>query len=129
MLDLMHRLAVRLAPARTVLTALAAGGGVAAGTALFAFEASKGDIVLFPALVVLLWAVLGVIFIDVFASIPNAPNEGLRHWRRWVQTLSRSFYWALAAGFLLMWIVAADVSFSIAREWLDDMPTAALRNG
>jgi hypothetical protein len=129
MLDLMHQLAIRLAPARTALAGLASAGAIVAGTALLAFEPSKGDLVLFPALVVVLWAVLGVVFIEVFTTVPRPPEEGPKPWRRLVQKLSRSFYWALATGFLLMGIVAADVSFSIAREWLDDRPNGVWGNG
>ncbi|QVL47391.1 MAG: hypothetical protein KFB96_16970 [Thiocapsa sp.] len=76
MLDLMQHLAARFAPARAVLIGLAALGALAAGISLVAFEAAKGDLVLFPALVVLLWAVLGVVFIDLFARIPKAPEAG-----------------------------------------------------
>jgi hypothetical protein len=123
MLNLMHQLAVRLAPARMILIALAGSGAVVAGSALFAFEAAKGDIVLLPALVVLLWAVLAVVFIDVFASVPSPPDEGLRPWRRLMRKLSRTLYWVLALGFMIMGFVAADVSMYIAREWLGDRPT------
>jgi hypothetical protein len=34
--------------------------------------------------------------------------------------MHRGLYWALAVGYLVLGIVAADVSLSIAREWLVD---------
>lgn len=119
MLDLMQHLAARFAPARAVLVGLAALGALIAGISLIAFEAAKGDLVLFPALVVLLWAVLGVVFIDLFARIPKAPEAG-GGWRRWMRGLLRRFYWLLAMGFLILGLIAVDVSFSIAREWFND---------
>lgn len=120
MINLMHRIAIRLAPGRAILTAIAMAGAIVAATALFALEAPKSDVILLPALVVLLWAVLGVVFVDVFAIVPKLPDEDLNRWRRLIQKLRRSLYWALAAGFLLIGIVAADVSFSIAREWMNE---------
>jgi hypothetical protein len=119
MLDLMQHIAVRFAPARAVLMGLALVGALAAGISLVAFEAAEGDLVLFPALVVLLWAVLGVVFIDLFARIPRAPEAG-GGWRRWMRRVLRRLYWLLAMGFLILGLIAVDVSFSIAREWLND---------
>ncbi len=119
MLDLMQHIAVRCAPARAVLMGLALVGALAAGISLVAFEAAKGDLVLFPALVVLLWAVLGVVFIDLFARIPSAPEAG-GGWRRWMRGLLRRLYWLLAMGFLILGLIAVDVSYSIAREWFND---------
>ena len=119
MLDLMQHIAVRCAPARAVLMGLALVGALAAGISLVAFEAAKGDLILFPALVLLLWAVLGVVFIDLFARIPMAPVAG-GGWRRWLRGLLRRLYSLLAAGFLILGLVAVDVSLSIAREWLND---------
>ncbi|MFB1488805.1 MULTISPECIES: hypothetical protein [unclassified Thiocapsa] len=119
MLDLMQHIALRCAPARAVLMGLALVGALAAGISLVAFEAAKGDLVLFPALVVLLWAVLGVVFIDLFARIPRAPEAG-GGWRRWLRWVLRRLYWLLAMGFLILSLVAVDVSFSITREWLND---------
>lgn len=120
MINLMHRIAIRLAPGRAGLVAIATAGAVVAATALFTLEPPTSDLILLPALVVLLWAVLGVVFVDVFATVPTLPDEDAGHWRRLVQKLRRSLYWALAAGFLLMGVVAADVSISIAREWLNE---------
>jgi fatty acid desaturase len=127
MLDLMQQIAVRFEPARSILIGLAGVGALAAGIALVAFEAAQGDLILLPALVVLLWAVLGVVFIDLFARIPKAPEAGERPWRRLIRKLSRSLYWILAVGFLMLGLIALDVSFSIAREWLDDR--APLQSG
>ncbi len=126
MINLMHRIAIGLAPGRAILAAVAMAGAVVAVTALFALEPPKSDLILLPALVVLLWAVLGVVFIDVFAIVPHVPDADVKHWRGLIQKLSRGLYWALAAGFLVMGIVAADVSFSIAREWMNERPTAPL---
>ncbi|WP_296805941.1 hypothetical protein [Thiocapsa sp.] len=119
MLELMQHIAVRCAPARAVLMGLAVVGATIAAISLVAFEAADGDLVLFPALVVLLWAVLGVVFIDLFARIPRLPEAG-GGWRRWMRGLLRRLYWLFAMGFLILGLVAVDVSFSIAREWLND---------
>jgi hypothetical protein len=119
MLDLMQHIAVRCAPARAALMGLAVVGALVAGISLVAFEAATGDLVLFPALVVLLWAVLGVVFIDLFTRIPRVPEAG-GGWRRWMRGLLRRLYWLLATGFLILGLIAVDVSFSIAREWLND---------
>lgn len=119
MLDLMQHIALRCAPARAVLMGLALLGALAAGISLVAFEAAKGDLVLFPALVVLLWSVLGVVFIDLFARTPGVPEAG-GGWRRWMRGLLRRLYWLLAMGFLILGLIAVDVSFSIAREWFND---------
>ncbi|UHD18768.1 hypothetical protein [Thiocapsa bogorovii] len=115
----MQHIAVRCAPARTVLMGLALVGALAAGISLVAFEAAQGDLVLFPALVVLLWAVLGVVFIDLFTRVPKVPEAG-SGWRRRMRGLLRRLYWLLATGFLILGLIAVDVSLSIAREWFDD---------
>ncbi|WP_296696793.1 hypothetical protein [Thiocapsa sp. UBA6158] len=119
MLDLMQQIAVRFAPARAFFIGLSVVGALAAGISLVAFDAAKGDLVLFPALVVLLWAVLGVVFVDLFARIPGVPEAG-GGWRRWMRRLLRRLYWLLAMGFLILGLIAVDVSFSIAREWFND---------
>ncbi|HSO84456.1 hypothetical protein [Thiocapsa sp.] len=119
MLDLMQQIAVRFAPARAFFIGLSVVGALAAGVSLVAFEAAEGDLVLFPALVVLLWAVLGVVFIDLFARIPRVPEAG-GGWRRWMRGMLRRLYWLLAMGFLILGLIAVDVSFSIAREWMND---------
>ncbi len=129
MLDLMQHFAVRFAPARAVLIGLAVVGALAAGISLIAFEAAKGDLVLMPALVVLLWAVLGVVFIDLFTHVPKAPEAGAGRWHGLIGTLSRRLYWLLAMGFLMLGLIAVDVSFSIAREWLDDRTPVQPENG
>jgi hypothetical protein len=120
MLDLMQHIAVRFAPARAVLIGLAVVGALIAGVSLVAFEAAKGDLILMPALVVLLWAVLAVVFIDIFTHVPKAPEVGGVRWHGLIRKLSRSLYWLLAMGFLMLGLIAVDVSFSIAREWLED---------
>lgn len=119
MLDLMQQIAVRFAPARAFFIGLSVVGALAAGISLVAFEAAEGDLILFPALVVLLWAVLGVVFIDLFARIPRVPEAG-GGWRRWMRGMLRRLYWLLAMGFLILGLIAVDVSFSIAREWMHD---------
>lgn len=129
MLDLMQHIAVRCAPARAVLIGLAVVGALAAGISLIAFEAAKGDLVLMPALVVLLWAVLAVVFIDLFTHVPKAPEAGGIRWHGLIRRLSRSLYWLLAMGFLMLGLIAVDVSFSIAREWLDDRTPIQPENG
>jgi hypothetical protein len=129
MLDLMQHIAVRFAPARAVLIGLALLGALAAGISLIAFVAAQGDLVLLPALIVLLWAVLAVVFIDLFAHVPKAPEAGGGRWRALIRRLTRSLYWLLAMGFLMLGLIAVDVSFSIAREWLDDRAPAERGTG
>lgn len=129
MLDLMRHIAVRSAPARAVLIGLAVVGALIAGVSLVAFETAKGDLILMPALVVLLWAVLAVVFIDIFSHVPKAPEAGGVRWHRLIRRLSRSLYWLLAMGFLMLALIAVDVSFSIAREWLDDGTASQPENG
>jgi hypothetical protein len=118
----MQRFAHALAPVRTALWGLAIIAGVTAGVALLGFEASTADLVLLPALVVVLWSVLGLVFIDLFARIPNHNPAHARGWRATALKLRRGIYWVLAIGYLVVGLVAADVSFSIAREWLADRP-------
>ncbi|CRI65028.1 membrane hypothetical protein [Thiocapsa sp. KS1] len=129
MLDLMQHIAVRCAPARAVLIGLAVVGALAAGISLITFEAAKGDLVLMPALVVLLWAVLAVVFIDLFTHVPKAPEVGGLRWHGLMRKLSRSLYWLLAMGFLMLGLIAVDVSFSITREWLEDRTPVQPENG
>jgi hypothetical protein len=122
MLTLMQRIARALVPARTALLGLAFLSGGCAGVAILGFEASEGDLILLPALVFLLWSVLGLAFIDLFVRIPGNGPTPAQGWRGILLKLRRSVYWALAIGYLVVGLVAVDVSFSIAREWLADWP-------
>lgn len=122
MLELMRRLAVRLARTRPILVVLALLGATLAGVAILAFDATHGDIVLFPALIVLVWSVLGISYIDLFARVPRrdgtGPQAGIK------RRVIRAIDWMLALLFLVMGGIAADVSLSIGREWLDERPSS-----
>jgi hypothetical protein len=120
MLTLMQRVAQALAPRRGPLIGLGLLSGCAAGVSVVGFEAHEADLILFPALVITLWSVLGVVYIDLFTRIPSlGPGSG-DGWRLALRKMHRGLYWALAVGYLVLGIVAADVSLSIAREWLVD---------
>ena len=120
MLDHLHRIAHRLIRVRPLLLGLAALGVGAAGVGLFAFEGRTGDVILMPGLMLLLWAVTGLIFIDVFAHVPYPPDPGWHPWRRRLRVLWRGLHWLLLAGFLMLGLMAADVSLHIADVWLDE---------
>ncbi|MBK1643235.1 hypothetical protein CKO25_00905 [Thiocapsa imhoffii] len=122
MLDLMQRLATRMAPARHILIMLGAVGILVVGATVLAFEASTGNRILLPAVLILLWATLGVIFVDVFARIPAAPEPSWGRWKRLKRRISRSLYWLLGIAFIGTSLVAINVSLAIAREWMDDWP-------
>jgi hypothetical protein len=120
MLTLMQRVAQALAPRRGPLIGLRLLSGCAAGVSVVGFEAHEADLILFPALVITLWSVLGVVYIDLFTRIPSLGPGSDDGWRLALRKMHRGLYWALAVGYLVLGIVAADVSLSIAREWLVD---------
>ena len=120
MLDRLHRIACRLVGVRALLLGLVTLGATAAGVGLFAFEGRTGDVILMPGLMLLLWAVTGLVFIDVFAHVPGPPEPDWHPWRRRLRALWRGLHWLLLAGFLMLSLMAADVSLHIADVWLDE---------
>lgn len=119
-LDLIHRLARRLLPLRPVLVGLAAGASLGAAIGLFALAGDDGDAVLMPSLILLLWLVTGLVFIDVFAHIPQPPRAGDQARGRLASKLWRLAYWALVLGFAALGLTAADLSLHMADAWLVD---------
>ncbi|MBK5964840.1 hypothetical protein CCR95_12300 [Thiocystis minor] len=120
MLDRLQRIARHLLPVRQILIGLAALGSLVAGIGLFAFAGKEGDSLLMPGLLVLLWAATGLIFVDVFAHVPHPPEPSWNPMRRRIQILWRGLHWLFAAGFVLLSLMAADVSLHIAEVWLED---------
>ena len=118
MLDHLHRIARRLIRVRALLLGLVTLGAITAGVGLLAFEGRTGDDILMPGLILLLWAVTGLIFIDIFAHVPCLPAPDWHPWRRRLRTLWRGLHWLLLAGFLVLSLMAADVSLHIADVWL-----------
>lgn len=118
MLDRLQQLARHLLPIRRILLGLAASGSVFAGIGLFAFADKEGDALLMPGLIILLWAITGLIFIDVFAHVPLPPEPAWSPRRRQLRTLWRGLHWLLMAGFAVLGMVAIDVSLHIADVWL-----------
>jgi len=97
MLDSIHRLARRLLPIRPVLTGLVACGLLGAAIGVFAFAGNEGDYLLMPAMILILWSVTGLIFIDVFAQLSPPPHANPNIWSsRWASKLRKGFRWALA---------------------------------
>ncbi len=120
MLDRLQRIARRIMPVRRVLIGLVALGSLLAGIGLFAFADKEGDALLMPGLILLLWAVTGLIFIDVFAHVPHPPEPTWSPWRKRIRTLWRGVHWLLAAGFVMLSLMAVDVSLHIAEVWLEE---------
>ena len=120
MLDRLQRIARHLLPVRQILIGLAAFGSLVAGIGLFAFAGKEGDALLMPGLLVLLWAATGLIFVDVFAHVPHPPEPTWNPMRRRIQTLWRGLHWLFAAGFVLLSLMAVDVSLHIAETWLEE---------
>ncbi len=120
MLNHLQRIARRIIPARPALMGLVALGAMIAGVGLLAFDGTAGDDILVPGLILVLWAVTGLIFIDVFAHVPCPPEPTWHPWRRRLRTLWRGLHWLLLAGFLMLSLMAADVSLHIGGAWLDE---------
>lgn len=126
MLDQLQHIARRIQPARPALIGLAALATLTAGIGLFAFAGKEGDSLLMPGLILLLWAVTGLIFIDVFAHVPHPPEPTWHPMRRRMRTLWRGLHWLLAAGFVLLSLMAVDVSLHIADVWLEERSPSGL---
>lgn len=95
-------------PARRVLLGLAALGAASAGIGLFAVAA-----LLMPGLMLLLWTVTGLIFIDIFAHVPPPPEAAWTVRRQWMRSLWRGLHWLLAAGFVMLSLTALEVSLHL----------------
>jgi hypothetical protein len=121
MLDSTHRLARRLLPIRPVLIGLVACGLLGAAIGVFAFAGNEGDYLLMPAMILVLWSVTGLIFIEVFAQLSPPPHANPNIWsRRWASKLRKGFRWALVLGFVVLGLTAVDLSLHIADAWLMD---------
>lgn len=122
MLDLIQRIARHLKPARPILIGLVACGVLTAAVGLFAFAGSEGDALLMPGLLVLVWAVTAIVFIDVFAHIRRIPRPDREShpdfWSDSQHRLREGFQWLLVLGFLVLSLTAADLSLHIADTWL-----------
>jgi hypothetical protein len=121
MLQHIHRLARRLLPIRPVLIGFVACGLVGAAVGLFAFPGNEGDHILLPATILVLWAVTGLIFVDVFAPLqgPLGPNPNVQR-SHWSSKLREGLHWALILGFLVLALTVADLSLHLAHTWLMD---------
>jgi len=121
MFEHIHRLACRLLPIRPLLIALIACGLAAAAVGVFAFAGNEGNHILMPAIILMLWAVTGLIFIDVFAGFPHHPQAGRGVWGgRWSTRLRQGLLWALLLGFLALGLTVVELSLYIADAWLVD---------
>jgi len=121
MFEHIHRLARRLIPVRPLLIGLIACGLVGAAVGVFAFAGNDGNLILMPALMLMLWAVTGLIFIDVFAVIPRQPPAGrFVSGGRWSDRLRQGLLWALLLGFVALGLTVVELSLYIADAWLVD---------
>lgn len=120
MLDLIQWLADRLAPLRAGLIALTLVAALVGALALTLLDPGTADVILLPALILLLWAMMGIVFIDLFAKTLGARTAGRADAGRLRHRLVRGLQWFLAVGFLLLGLVAVDLSFYIAREWIEE---------
>lgn len=121
MFEHIHRLARHLLPIRPLLIGLIACGLVGAAVGVFAFAGNDGNAILMPALMLMLWAVTGLIFIDVFAVIPRQPQAGrLASGGRWSARLRQGLHWGLLLGFVVLGLTVVELSLYIADAWLVD---------
>ena len=121
MFEHIHRLARRLLPIRPLLVGLAACGLLTAGVGLFVFSGTQGNHILMPAIILMLWAVTGLIFIDVFAELPRQPHASGDDWRgRWSARLRQGLHWVFVLGFLALSLTVVDLSLHIVNTWLAD---------
>ena len=122
MLERLHWLACRLAPIRPALLGLAAVSLTTAGVVLLAFAGDAGDVILMPAILLLLWAIAGLIFVDVFAHAPPPPASRDSAWpEHWLDRLWLGLRWMLALGFVALSLTVADLSLHIADAWLREL--------
>jgi len=123
MRDAVYRLARRLRPLRPLLLLAAAAGGLGAGIGLFAFSGNAGDVVLMPGLILLLWALTLLVFIDVFAHLPGPSQARATGARRpWLAKLLLGLHWLLVLGFVALGLTVVDLSQHILDTWLGSSP-------
>ncbi len=121
MLEQIHRLAHGLLPLRRGLIGLFLCGLLGAVVGLFALAGNEGDAILMPAIILILWAVTGLVFVDVFAHLPPPPRGNPTVWRsRWLGRLRQGLHWALVLGFAALGLTVADLSLHLANAWLVD---------
>ena len=110
MLDYIHGFARRLLFIRPLLIALILGGALGAAIGLLGLVGEDGDAIAMPGLILLLWGVTGLIFIDVFAHLPRWEAADGDLLQRYFSTFWRVLRWLLVAGFLGLSLTVADLS-------------------
>jgi hypothetical protein len=119
MLKQIHRLAPGLLPLRRVFIVLLVCGAAGAAVGLFAFADDEGDSILMPGIILILWAVMGLIFVDIFAHLQPPLRGNPTRWRsRWFSGLRQGLYWTLVLGFAALGLTVIDLSLHLANAWL-----------
>lgn len=119
MLEQIHRTARGLLPLRRVLIGLLVCGAAGAAVGLFAFAGDEGDSILMPGIILILWAVMGLIFVDIFAHLQPPPRGNPTRCRsRWFGGLRQGLHWALVLGFAALGLTVIDLSLHLSNAWL-----------
>lgn len=113
-----HRVACSLARARRALVWLFVCGAVGAAVGLFGFAGTQGDPIIVPAVILILWTLTGLIFVDVFAHFPPPrENSTVSGVRRFLKPMN-GLYWMLVLGLSVLGFTVVDLSLHLAKPLL-----------
>jgi len=107
MLETLSRYAISLRPLRPGLGIALALLALVATIAIFNPKIAGLQTALPALITALLWVLCGLVFIQVFATVPAPPDADLQGWSRLVRRINRGFHWLLFAA--LAMITAAAV--------------------
>jgi len=119
MIDVLHRVALRLRPLRHV--AVVVGAACLVGLVFVVFVApptSDSNRFLVPALVGFVWCLSAWGFIDTFQSVPARPDREQGLFARLKGSAARAWFWFLALLFGASTLAALFLTLKLGAFWI-----------
>jgi hypothetical protein len=79
---------------------------------------AEQNIIAMPCLLAIIWSLLFNLLIKLFQNIPRKATLEQFIFKRWKQHILRSFYHAVAAGYLLLSIVIIYLTYKMFGVWV-----------
>ena len=119
MLDRLQRLASWMRPAAPFLVLAGMALLLLCLALLFLTDGGeRGDKLLLPAIVAMIWCLCGYVFILAFETVPAFPGAELHGLRRLMRLFARAWHWLLAIIFIGVTVAAIMLSARILSEAL-----------
>lgn len=128
MLEPVHRLGRRLTRLRPLFIVVGLAGGLGTGIGLLVFPGREGDAWAMPALLMVLWAALLLVFADLFAHLPPPSAEVSGQYSAPLRRAAlRVIRWMVVGAVLALGATTMEVSFYIAERWVLSVSPEAAR--